>query len=220
MNFKQLTLAAAALVFTAVANATPVYTGETTSTGALVPDRATEGDQSGFYIWNEETSPLDWHVRWTNDQDPDSSARVDWFGSILFMNSNLEEAAAVRFENNDDLYIFEDAFFLAGMDAIAFDAVTNSAGGVDGIDFSLTEGTEILSFSLGTSLYEADQVCISCDSSYIFIGEGLYQPDVLVSNTPLGTLQSFEVSVPEPSIITLFGLGIIGMGIASRRRKS
>jgi len=55
--------------------------------------------------------------------------------------------------------------------------------------------------------------------------DGSVSDIILVNNTGPGgsaaiTFTSDPFTVPEPGTITLLGLGLVGVGIASRRRKS
>lgn len=215
MNLKQITLAAAALVFTAASYATPLYTGTTTSATPLLPNSSANGGSVGYYIWNDESDVTSWHMRWTNDENV--SGQTTWFGSMTFRDSNLGTTSEVTFENSaDNLDVYYD--FFAGMDFLDFDSVTNSSGGIDGIDFTIENNLELMVFSLGTSLFTADSTNTNTAASFISIGGDLNAPNVWISNTPEGTLQSFEIAVPEPSVLALFGLGLAGLGFAARKK--
>ncbi len=217
MNFKQITLTAAALVFASASYATPLYTGSTTSATALLPNTSQNSNTSGYYIWNDEASMADWHIRWTSDLN--STGTTSWFGNLTFRDSNLGTTAAVTFENTDDvLQVSYDDFMMGGMDVLGFTSVTNNTGGIDGIDFTIENNLELMVFSLGTSLYTADSSNTPTESSLIYIGGDLRTPDVFIANNNFGTLQSFEIAVPEPSILALFGLGLAGLGFAARKK--
>ncbi len=218
MNFKQITLAAAALVFASASYATPLYTGSTTSATALLPNTSQNSNTSGYYIWNDEASMADWHIRWTSDLN-DNTTITNWFGQLTFRDSGLESGSAksVTFENGDKFKVTYDDFF-TGKDVVQFISATNNTGGIDGFDFSIEEGYELMVFNLGTSLFSADSTNIDTASSNIYIGADLKNPDVWISNTPNGTLQSFEIAVPEPSILALFGLGLAGLGFTARKK--
>jgi hypothetical protein len=229
MKLTKLILTAGALLASTSLFATPQYIDKTTSASDLVGGNAGGTGSAGYYIWNEEAATDQWHIRWTSDNASTDSI-IDWFGNIVFHNSALDSTSSYLFENGgtygDTLNVSYDNW-LTGEDEFGWAAHTNDIGGVDGIDFVIGGNLELLEFNLGTSLYNIDSsdVCLldSCasEASFVYIGEDLAAPDVLQFITPNGrTVQTFEVAVPEPSIIALFGLGLIGMGFVGRRRKS
>ncbi len=93
--------------------------------------------------------------------------------------------------------------------------ITYSAGSLfsfDGVDLSLTIGQTGSNASLFDSV------------NYMQLGQGsnhsiYYQPSGEHSWSSAYTVVAEYTSVPEPSIIALFGAGLVGLGFA-RRRKS
>jgi len=212
---KNLGLLAVAVFASATAFATPQYTGSTF--GSEIVGSASE---AGYYIWNDESSPSDWHIRWTGTGTPGTT--VDWFGSIVFENSTLGTVEEFKFEDSGT---YADSSFTASLpglgDFLVWTAVTNTSGGVDGLDFSLTSDIELLEFNLGSSLF-ADLDTVLDDpgvaGTKIFVGSDLTTPDVLITSDALGKVQSFEIRVMEPGLFAMLGLGLGGLVLARRKQ--
>lgn len=222
MRFSQL-LAAATLTLSSVcAFATPVYTGDTDAAG--FSDGAL---QTGYTIWNGEDAESDtWHVRWTSKYATDENT-VDWFGSVVFYNSLLDPYASnsdyvYKWEGNqDNLNVWEDSDLLAGGDAITWTSVTNDTGGVDGFNFKLQDGIELLEFKLGSDLFEGMDIAQEgngVEAEMITIGDQGDTVNAFVSKNSKGTYQHVQVSVPEPGTLALLGLGLAGIGLARRKQ--
>jgi len=235
MDCKKVGLGVALTTMALSVSATP----QTINT--MAPDPLALDQGPGYYIWNNESSPSEWRVRWRAD-DLSAPSIVDWFGSLTFRNANLDHDSVqiISFETggaypdlinhnpNDPTSVIDP---WDGTQGLKWRAYTNNSGGYDGFDFSLDGYTELLAFSLGSSLFGT-----SSDDFYqltgnnsdanaapaqgIFIGEDYLAPDVLV-NTRFGkTYQEFEVLVPEPGTLALLGMGLIGLGAARRRQSA
>ncbi|PAV27055.1 hypothetical protein CF392_02650 [Tamilnaduibacter salinus] len=197
---------------------TPQYLGQTTASGTPTMD------DPGYYIWNDESNPKDWSVRWTApgaDHDP-----VEWFGGVVFETQQLDTTSVDKFQfetgglYGDDLTVVSG---FAGDDIIDYTAATNDTGGVDGFDFTLEGNTELLGFDLGSSLFaDLDQNLgdPGVASTGIFISEDLLSTNVLVEHSDDGVSQQFEIPVPEPGSLALLGLGLAGFGATRLRRRS
>tara|TARA_R110002049_G_scaffold285710_1_gene467239 strand:- start:232 stop:894 length:663 start_codon:yes stop_codon:yes gene_type:complete len=217
MNLKSLTLAATLATASLTAFATPQYNGNTFGSELAANSAA------GYYLWNDITSPNDWHLRWTGTDASESTPKFS--GNIRFNNSNLDSASKYSFETGgtygDHLQVTMDNIFDSNTDSLGWVAYTNNTGGIDGIDFSLGQGIELMGISLGSSIFNGLAESIvdpGVASTGIFIGSGFEGTNVLVSSANGMTYQSFEVSVNEPATLALLGLGLIGLGFARRNQ--
>jgi hypothetical protein len=229
MKIKSILTTVAALVISTSVYATPQYSGSTTgSQSAFITERgnsASTANTSGYYLWNDIADASSWSLRWTGknaDTADYSGSTIAWFGDIEFWNSSLGTTTEVLFGGSDSssVQLYSDG----NADVIDWTARTNATGGYDGLDFTLTSNVELLSFSLGSELFGSLTVALNdtAGTRILIGGTGgtFYTPDVLVRNTSDGKVQNFEIAlVPEPSVIALFGLGLVGLGFASRRRQ-
>jgi hypothetical protein len=213
-NIKSLLLAATLSVAAFTATATPQYSGNTFGTGNGV------SSTTGYYLWNDASSPSNWSLRWSDRTAPGGSL-VEWVGTISFGQSNLGVVTTFSYEMSDTLTTVYDSVFFNGGDGFVYEGFTSSTG-VDGIDFTLLGDTELMGFSLGSSLFSSLPVNVDDDSAAqstsIFIGSGLSGTEVLVTQLNGIGRQQFEILVPAPGALALMGLGLLGLGLARRKQ--
>ena len=222
MNIKTLALATTLSLTSAAAIATPQYYGNTFG-DVTVGD----GGKDGYFLWNDETSPNDWHLRWTATNTDPADNVVEWAGNITFRNSTLSSTSEISFEvggiYGDLMQVNYDDAFSSGEDDFGWIAATTDTGGVDGIDFTLSGDLELMELGLGSSLFsglDLYQVDPGVTSTGIFIGSGYDSTNVLVSGGNGMQYQNFEITVPEPASIALLGLGLAGLGFSRRNKKA
>jgi hypothetical protein len=208
-----------AIGFVAIAQATPVYTGPTAAdfgTGDTGLPGAPGSNAAGYYLWTTGTT---WSVRWTGN-DYGTYDWYDWFGSVELTNLVDGTVTSVRFESThtDQVSFVVDQLF-TDQDFIAFQGYAGPH--YDGFDFTIDNSIfAVLDFELGSSLFSSlTPSPYDVAGSNIFIGQDLKTPKVQVQETGNGRIvQRFEVAVPEPSVLTLLGIGLLGVGLSRWRR--
>jgi hypothetical protein len=227
MKIKNILTTVAALVISTSVYATPQYSGSTTGSQSefmtAKGNSSSTADTAGYYLWNDIVSASSWSLRWTGknaDANDYAGNKIDWFGSIEFADNNLGTTTEVLFNSSDSSNV-------TGTYPTVLDWTARTGDGYDGLDFTLTSNIELLSFSLGSELFSGmSNNFTGTPGTRIFVGGtggNFNTPDVHVtpsSNPNGGKEQEFQIAVvPEPSIIALFGLGLVGLGFAGRRRQ-
>jgi len=235
MKTLKVIFAIAALSLSTLASAalfTPSYDGKTTSGTDLISGTASGSTLPGYYLWNEQTDPSQWHLRWTGlglNMDP-----VVWFGGIRFQESNLDGTVSdyqLEFSgiHADDVNTNLDVTMmgLGGDDFVDWVAATNNSGGIDGFSFTIKNDLEIMQFELGSN-FLSDDVQSNVPGSNIFISDELNTPRVtwtdytyVDANGDLvnSVAQQFEISVPTPATIGLLGAALVFVSFVARSRK-
>ncbi len=210
-------LAASTLTFSSLLNAIPIYSGATAAEFGVMPGPATS-NAAGYYIWSNDA--LDrWSVRWTGNDFGDVSHGT-WGGQVALTDLASGSVVDVQFEANqiDATYVFQD---LGGYrDFINFDG--NVGSGYDGFNFSLNnQNFAMMNFSFWSTAFSNLSVSENpVEATGIYIGQDFASPQVEVIQRHDKVIQYFQVRVPEPGTIMLFGFGLMGIGVTRRMRKT
>ena len=224
----QTAIAASAFVATA-AFATPQYYGDTTASVDFGSNNTTSNSNfdftgydvmgDGYYIWNDEDDTSTWYIVWT------SETYETWTGEIDFFNTSTGTISELSW-NTDDISDVDYSAITEEYGTYEYLTFTNS-GGYDGITFTVSDSYELIELSLGSSLFEDLEVSADSatdpgvDSYGIYIGSEYSTDFTVLTDTYANgiTYQQFEIFVPEPATMALFGLGIAGLAASRRRQK-
>lgn len=224
MNLTKAAIMSAGLLVSGASFALPVYTGDTTGNPGFPDAENAKASvtESGYYIWNDAADTNSWSIRWTS---PTESTAPSWWGNIGVYNG-LGEYKEVSFEGVDE----SDDWAFMGLDVISFEAKTNTLGNYDGVDFTLKDGVSLVDFGLGASFFSWES-----PAEEIFIGSAMANPEVWIGKSWIRedgmgsgswkktykfsiSTDSVAANVPEPGILALYGLGLLGLGLLGRRK--
>ncbi len=146
-----------------------------------------------------------------------SSAAVLTGDSIIFDGSSVNVGAGI-----DDSFGVFSFDFDSGTESDLFVWTSSSSGFLGGtpfvpdmLDIDFDDGSTLVDFSLVSTLLSDLSYSITADSiTFSHTSTGFIGPGIVLS----GRFITTSSVVPEPSIIALFSLGLVGIGIARRRQ--
>ena len=130
-----------------------------------------------------------------------------WAAGTLLVLAAPAQAALIFFDNRAD---FELASGLSGITEDFEEANVGPGFGDFTLD-PLNSGTDDGVFSLG-GIADGLAILSSDDSGISVLGAGVE----LIDNVTFGNVVATQL--PEPASLALFGLGLLGLGVAVRRR--
>ncbi len=162
------------------------------------------GQDLGYFLWSDDASRRDWHLRWSGDANVNQGANYVFLGNIALSANQFDlPVLKFKFENNDTL--------IESVDQLGYFAYANVSE--DGFDFSIIG--DILPSYLGFDLNIIPLTSGATDTSviqdFIKIGADMTAPGS-------GDF-AIAAPVPEPGTLVLLGAGLIGLGYICRRKK-
>lgn len=215
MYFKQLALTVTALAFSGASLALPfTLTIDDTSTSG-VDVTLTDTSNTGFLSYNSmiDGAISDWTVVMSSAVSNPTVSASQNEGKVFGVNT-LDIAAG----NGGALVITAIDYGFTDYGNLTAIATGQQVGGTVNTTASVNFGAgwvEIGSFDIGA---------LTSESSYLSqTAVAPYDLKIVTSITLAvggSTFLDTTINVPEPSVIALFGLGLIGIGFAGRRRQS
>lgn len=165
---------------------------------------------SNFRIWEDEAQVLP-----ALKEDLDSMLEIDFYETLNATGCPREDSPNPLGTTCDDIYIVAASDFS--------DITFANDGFVYSVAFNLVPGpsTDADGEVVGASLVCPNEFDPRCDDLGIPEGEiWVFTPEYNPGTSSLSIVASWSaVQIPEPAVLGMFGIGILGMGLAGRRRK-
>lgn len=168
----------------------------------------TQGYDLGYFIWTDDVSRRDWHVRWSGDSKVAIGANYKFKGEVVLSANQFGDVTPFKFEVNDEV----NDYFLPTGDMLDYVAFANV--GHDGFDFSILGDVRPSYLGFNLNILPLTQACTDVTEiqNFIKIGAGMMNPES----------GDFAVAapVPEPGTLLLLGGGLIGLFYLRKRKKA
>ena len=211
--------AASAMFFSAAATAMPIISvGFDADNNGTFDDIVADGDPQGG-IFPDLTGDLDLTVNavtaWLNDSTRVTAGTLSGNPFNIHMTASMTTPGTVTFGTTvQNLTLADVADVIFSVGANGFDLGTTTSAYFDASNAQFGTGT-LIATAVGAAPLSFSSSQFSISDPDLF---SLTIISKIVNNTG-GASVDADIDVPEPSILALFGMGLLGLGLARRRIK-